>query len=119
MTNDTTQPKTTIRELLARWAEVEPGRCEKLQIDGSTVWATAGGTKQVYNPDELSQVDLAWIQWATQAAIIERGWYVQVRYIPRQKQWLASVGFTYDQEGDGPAEAILSAYLKEIEVQAK
>lgn len=123
--NDTTT-KTTMRQLLARWAEVEPTRCRVetlpdnlaefiLNLDGRAILVfTDTGIRGFWETESDS---LMQIQWAVQQAIIARNWAFTARYIARYKRHLASVGFTYDQEGASQAEAILSAYLKEIEAQ--
>lgn len=93
---------TGMRELLTKWAELAPDEFSKDDL-------------REISDDDLERNDVqAKIQYAVQAVIVERGWYVQIRYIPRYKQWLASVGFTYDVGGSNPAEAMLIAYLKEL-----
>lgn len=134
MSEQTKQPDT-MRDLLTRWAAMEPDWCRlnlnwqpangdnnyyiATQTDDSEGWQLVYGDAEpnCYFPGKNEA--LGRIQYAVQAAIVARGWYVQSRYVPRQKQWIASVGFTYDQVGDSPAEVILSAYLKEIEENSK
>lgn len=107
----------TMRELLIRWAEAEPGRCHfHEEIEGFTVNCGSCWDLIVVS-NAPSEDNLMRIQRATQVAIIARGWAFTIKYIARYKRHLASVGFTYDQEGSNLAEAILSAYLKEIEAQ--
>jgi hypothetical protein len=130
MTEATTNQTNTMRELLARWAELEPERCKHIKtglqanrVEWEEFYISDGDQEllthsDMHNISCTSNGALMWIQWAVQQAIVARGWYFQVRYVPINKKFLASVGFTYDQIGDNPAEAILSAYLKEIEAQS-
>lgn len=112
-----------MKELLKRWAAMEPERCENLYNQAFRFHLEEGEyTHSIYPVDDyLSKPDLAWIQWATQQAIVSRGWGFEltlntdwenraesmVRY---GVNWTSSPAIQSD-----PAEALLSAYLKALE----
>lgn len=125
--NDTTPTKTTMRELLTRWAEVEPGRCEPSKSPRlANIFTVQAGeeAKNIYDPDNLSGLDLAWIQWAVQQAIVARGWRFDIQY-PRHSfppyytvVWVSDQSVNFDEtEREGPAiaETLLESYLKLLE----
>lgn len=111
-----------MRELLERWAKLEPAKCE---WNGKNIFTIQAGedARNIYDPDNLSVLyfDLAWIQWAVQAAIVSRGWSYKVG---RDSHY----GFGYEAEindstaedkraqgHSSAAEVLLAAYLAALE----
>lgn len=116
-----------MQELLKRWAGLEPGRCEKNREITYTIWTEPGAAKQVHNPDELSQIDLAWIQWAVQQAIVARGWSFELKYNPDSPDPRNPYDATVDSNksggwgfgNDGFTVPLLEAYLHTLEGEVK
>lgn len=106
--NDTT--KTTMQELLARWAEAEPSHCQLLSgyyvVDARIVY--------LLRTDTLEVDGLMRIQWAIQEAIAERGWYFELSYSP-ERGYETEVGMGNGYSDKNLAEAILAAYLQALE----
>lgn len=110
---------TNMRQLLEKWAEVEPGRCKRETRD---FYVTLGdnnfylvitdSTPGGYCPSK--EAALARVQWATQQAIIARGWYFELIY-SLEYGYEATVGESDCTSQDNMAEALLSAYLAAIE----
>lgn len=113
-----------MRELLEKWAEVEPGRCKRETRD---FYVTLGdnnfylvitdSTPGGYCPSK--EAALARVQWATQQAIIARGWGFEMQFnTDWQNQTEAmvryGVNWASSEPTDNPAEALLSAYLKAL-----
>jgi hypothetical protein len=107
-----------MRQLLQKWAEIEPGRCEKSSKNIFTIQTAPdpmeAEAKNIYDPDNLSGLDLAWIQWAVQRAIVARGWRFEFR------GFSSGLGFQVELRGapardTNPAGALLKAYLKALE----
>lgn len=131
--NDITT-KTTMRQLLARWAEVEPEWC-KLETwpdeeacyiaaeagnEGepgySQGWQRVFDTKDGYYP--WNSQALMEIQWAVQQAIVARGWRFNLECYPVTGVCEGVVFldlFHIRRAGGDPAEALLSAYLAALE----
>lgn len=103
-----------MRELLKRWAELEPDRCHlKKNIDGFTInsgkWWDLLFTGNLPSEDGLMKV-----QYAVQQAIIARGWLLDLDWDgTRWEAWVNS-GWA-DRSPNSAAEALLSAYLDAIE----
>lgn len=134
MTNEAIQTKTTMRQLLARWAEVEPMKCkheseinqlqprerEQLSISTPYGWQIVF-TEAGYHPDEF-RASMA-IQMIVQRAIIARGWAFTLKFVvyPNNKYWQATVGDQLKKpavvmaDDASATEALLSAYLKALE----
>lgn len=70
-----------MRKLLNKWAELDPDRCEKSSQNIFTIRADEEA-RNIYDPDDLAGLDLAWIGWAVQQAIVERGWSFELNYNP-------------------------------------
>lgn len=105
------------RKLLELWAELEPARCEKSSKNIFTI-EVDGDAKNIYDPDNLTGLDLAWIQWAVQAAIIGRGWRYNLECYPVTGICEGLVFFNSSHirsPGNNPAEALLGAYLEALE----
>jgi len=109
-----------MRELLTQWAALEPDKHlispiskDHAILVGNHIW------KNIINLDEPTQLDLAWIQWAVQQAIVARGWYFHLAYLQYGKQYQAEAGpirpsITYVRS-DSLVEALLAAYLKALQ----
>lgn len=114
-----------MRKLLEKWAALEPECCEKSSKNIFTVQIPTGEAKNIYDPDELTGLDLAWIQWAVQAAIVNRGWKLTLHYAPNcpdpNNPYDAEVsGDKVEGWGFGPdniVEPLLSAYLEALEAE--
>jgi hypothetical protein len=113
-----------MRQLLQKWAEIEPGRCEKSGKNIFTIQTAPdpmeAEAKNIYDPDNLSGLDLAWIQWVVQQAIIARGWRWNLECYPVTGicEGIVFFGSTHIRQREGgPAEALLSAYLETLEAQ--
>jgi hypothetical protein len=121
---DTTTPTKTMRDLLTKWAEVEPDLCELPTSPRlPNVFSVQVGTaiKNIFDPDDLSDFDLAWIQWAVQQAIVERGWYFETYYTPMSGYGvmvtIPSKCRAKDFSDTSIAEALLGAYLDTLEAE--
>lgn len=110
-----------MRELLTKWAELEPARCEPFRVGIFTIWTESGAARQIFGPDDLTDLDLAWIQFAVQQAIVERGWSYKVGHD-------SHYGWGYEAEindstaedkcaqgHSSAAEVLLIAYLAALE----
>lgn len=110
-----------MRELLIKWAELETSRCEKSGKNVFTI-EVDGEAKNIYGPDNLTGLDLAWIGWAVQQAVVSRGWGYSTGYDRTLVfgNCEADVEFSprsgAHEQGDNPAEALLKAYLRALEV---
>lgn len=141
MSNEATQPKTTMRQLLTRWAEVEPGRCllvlaENLKPDKADCqefYLVDSKRSQMVHSDVLdidaeSDDSLMRIQWAVQQAIVARGWYFEIKYDPNcadpKNPYDATVETSTIGDGwgfgnDGVTAPLLVAYLDALEANKK
>lgn len=104
-----------MRELLERWAKLEPDRCEKSSKKPLFTIRANEDEKNILDSDELSSLELAWIQWAVQAAIVSRGWYFSLSFHPLRAGYRAEVGGKR-KWAEESTEAFLSAYLAALEV---
>lgn len=117
----------TMRELLRKWAELEPSRCafettpnliQGEPNDEKAYVADAEKNMRVVFDDvigvPLDEDSLMRIQWAVQQAIIEREWYLCFEYLPRPKKFIVDVD-NLKAIADNQVEALLSAYLKALE----
>lgn len=120
-----------MEELLRKWAEIEPNRCqfvfdgeqiEVLMSDGEWCWVWA---KREYGGAFVPSTTTAYmhIQAAVQAAIEARGWGMNVGHGYEVAEWTASVWHrdtphgildTHVARKDNAAEALLEAYVKAI-----
>lgn len=115
MTNEAT-PTKTMRELLARWAEIEPDLCkhdrwQDLFKEPRDEFRVSG--KIAFSDQFRDEPDLAWIQFATQQAIVERGWVYNLEWDGEWYVWINDKWTGQDLEN--PAKAILEAYIAALE----
>lgn len=127
--NDTT---TKMRELLARWAEVEPGRCKREDWPSGErilILTPSGGWQLVWDEEETGgyyptqPAAEAFTQWLVQQAIIERGWVFELKYNPDCPDLNNSYDATVDSNksggwsfgNDGFTVPLLEAYLHTLE----
>lgn len=107
-----------MKELLARWASLEPAKCAKSSKNIFTIQAN-GEANNIYDPDSVNGLDLAWIQWAAQQAIIERGWSFELNYNPDcadpNSLYDAIVESYWSSDRDNIVVALLRAYLDTLE----
>jgi hypothetical protein len=114
----------TIRDLLRRWAELEPKRCRlsesndneiDVRINEGDMWCEIA-------LDSIVALDMMWIQWAVQQAIVKQGWRWNLECYPITEICEGVVFFDYDhirRRGGDPAEALLAAYLAVLETNKK
>lgn len=122
-----------MKDLLAKWADLEPGLCE-LRAGGSYLVGkiTVDGEEAAYrvHPPFTEPHSLMRIQYAVQQAIEARDLNWAISFLVDESepgyggsQHTASVftfGKRYVREGEmSAAEAILSAYLKAVEAGLK
>lgn len=117
--NDTTT-KTTMRELLARWAEVEPDVCEDLYGQTIRLHLLDDSTYSIHPiVDDLPVSHLAMIQWAVQQAIVARDWSFELSYYSILGSYGAEIDIdshrSVNRPGSSPTEALLTAYLRALE----
>ena len=103
-----------MKELLEKWAELEPKQCHKDPLNPATYYLLGASVNVI---SDLNVHELGVVQMATQQAIEARGWLWSlsrpsgIGYVP----WTATVRrFTLRSYGS-PAEALLSAYLLALE----
>lgn len=112
-----------MRKLLTRWAKLEPDRCEKSSKKPLFTIRANEDEKNILDSDELSGLELAWIQWAVQAAIVERGWAFELKYNPDCPDPRNPYDATVDSStsggwgvgSDNLARPLLDAYLYTLE----
>lgn len=123
-----------MRELLARWAAVEPGRCKHTatknlitrdkDLEEIHLIDSAGRWRMVLSDAlglDLEEDDFMRIEWATQAAIIARGWAFTLTYDNESNlKYSAKVCIDKDNcinlgSEDGLTEALLATYLRTLE----
>lgn len=114
-----------MKELLKRWAELEPGWCE-LRVGGS-YWVgkiTVDGESVAYraHPPFTEPHSLMRTQFAVQQAIVARGWDYRLETYTMEgdRQYVAWVypgGQALGQTTE--AVALLSAYLKALDEVTK
>lgn len=110
-----------MRELLKRWAELEPDRCRQklaeMALEGfvfnlNDCWNLIH-SKKANEADSLMR-----IQWAVQQAIVARGWRWNLECYPLtgicEGMILISLSYVL-RRGDDPATALLTAYLAALE----
>lgn len=117
-----------MKELLQRWAELEPERC-RIPGNSSTaedqeVFIDEAG-HQIWNAQ--SGLERGLVQIAVQEAIAARGWTIRVEslyhamddsYIYDSIVFASNGGFnwrSFGEESTMAAESLLSAYLKALE----
>lgn len=106
-----------MKKLLELWGKLEPEKCEKSSKNIFTV-QTGEEAKNIYDPDGLSGLDLAWIQWAAQEAIVQQGWRYNLECYKVTGIFEGIVFFSSGhtrRPGNNPAEALLGAYLAVLE----
>lgn len=109
---------------LKRWAELDPKFCRVHQDTNEMVhvcpygdvWLLAAtvyadGSNMVW-PEGLMAV-----QGAIQRSVRARGMYFELRYWPPRKKHKGEVDSCMGEWLDEPAEALLSAYVKALEVE--
>lgn len=116
MSDETTK---TMRDLLERWAAMEPERCRPCESgeDEVEVSIKKGEWCQIILEDIIT-LDLMWVQWATQQAIISRGWRFNLECYPVTAICEGVVFldlFHVRRPGGDPATALLTAYLAALE----
>lgn len=114
-----------MRELLKRWAELEPGRCSIKTLpdnleeffvtydDGTFIVFTSTNVGDHYW--QTKSESLMRIQWAVQEATIKREWYFNLSFHPLRAGYRAEVGGKR-KWAEESTEAFLSAYLAALEV---
>jgi hypothetical protein len=118
-----------VRELLERWAGLEPGFCKVETHHSQVSIFYARASEQsfyalVYSdayPDRYhpnKNESLMRIQWAAQQAIVARGWRWNLECCPLtgicEGTILISLSYVL-RRGDDPATALLTAYLAALE----
>lgn len=115
------EQQSTMRDLLARWAAVEPERLKNLYDQAFRFDMGEYDHSIYFLYDDLSPIDLAWIQWATQQAIIARGWSFELSYNPDASSNLYEATVDSNKSGgwefgnDGFVAPLLDAYLHTLE----
>lgn len=102
-----------MRELLERWAELEPQRCQLADNRNCVVLINHVWRRVRYDmamPDDRPRV-----LWAVIEAIKPRDLYFELAYYPPLKTHQAKVGNFNSAATDDPAEAALSAYIQALE----
>jgi hypothetical protein len=117
-----------MKELLERWAKLEPTRCEGVYRGEGvfSVYVHLGREERVYRivHDLVESANAAnsWLQAAVQEAIEARGWEWRLSRIVGMYRALVDPmrESLHDHPGyhaGTPAEALLSAYLTALEAQ--
>jgi hypothetical protein len=104
----------TMRDLLRRWAELEP---DEFNQDLNTI----------SDSESLTRMDVqAKIQYALQAVIVNKGWCFRVGYEPtlepaNYEAWVVSpeVGLGARKQDGNPARVLLATYLQALETIKK
>lgn len=101
-----------MKELLKRWAELEPMLCKYLS-DGVALPVNG---EWVFIYATLFDANM-FIQYKVQQAIVARGWRFGIQHYSDDFQvWVAAPNGRYCwSNADSPAEALLSAYVKALE----
>lgn len=110
-----------MKELLEKWSQLEPHLCQLMpeyQLIDIRVSLIGGYTSHHVEDDSFTNLDLAWIQWAIQQAIVEKSYDLMTEYTP-EYGYRAKVGIYTGYSDDNIAEALLTAYLKVLETDAQ
>lgn len=103
-----------MRELLERWAELEPERCQLAGNFACVVLIQHVWRRVRYDANIVD--DRPRVLWAVIEAATARDWYFDISYLPGPKQFHADVVLTLHRgKTTDPAEALLSAYIKALE----
>lgn len=113
--------QSTMRDLLARWAATEPGKCHlHEEIEGFTV-SSGKWWYLVLDSNLAEESNLIKIQWAVQQAIVSRGWSFELKYDPDwpDPRYEATVDSNksggWEFGNDGFVAPLLAAYLHTLE----
>jgi hypothetical protein len=113
----------TMRELLIQWSKFEPDKCE---WNGKNIFTiqTESGAKNIYDPDDLGHLDLAWIQWGIQEAITGHTWSYKIGYdaqygFGHEAEIETGIHTVYRSNAANSVEALLTAYLVELKNQTE
>jgi hypothetical protein len=113
-----------MKELLERWAKLEPTRCEGVYRGEGvfSVYVHLGREERVYRivHDLVESANAAnsWLQAAVQEAIEARGWMGDLEFTAGRAGAVVFTPEPFTATGTTAAEVLLGAYLTALEAQA-